>query len=52
MLITFTHYIIDTHQNMKLSELTDNQEGIIIKVQGYGAFRKRITEMGFIKGKK
>ena len=37
---------------MKLSELTDNQEGIIIKVQGYGAFRKRITEMGFIKGKK
>ncbi|MFT5749173.1 MAG: ferrous iron transport protein B [Ancylomarina sp.] len=37
---------------MKLSELTDNQEGIIIKVLGYGAFRKRITEMGFIKGKK
>ena len=37
---------------MKLSELTDNQEGIIIKVQGHGAFRKRITEMGFIKGKK
>lgn len=37
---------------MKLSELTDNQEGIIIKVQGYGAFRKRIIEMGFIKGKK
>jgi len=47
-----THNIIDTHQYMKLSELTDNQEGIIIKVQGYGAFRKRITEMGFIKGKK
>ncbi len=37
---------------MKLSELTDNQEGIIIKVLGYGAFRKRITEMGFVKGKK
>jgi ferrous iron transport protein B len=37
---------------MKLSDLTDNQEGIIIKVQGHGAFRKRITEMGFIKGKK
>ena len=37
---------------MKLSELTDNQEGIIIKVQGHGAFRKRITEMGFVKGKK
>lgn len=37
---------------MKLSELTDNQEGIIIKVLGHGAFRKRITEMGFVKGKK
>ncbi|NOU58957.1 ferrous iron transport protein B [Marinifilum caeruleilacunae] len=37
---------------MKLSELTDNQKGIIIKVQGHGAFRKRITEMGFVKGKK
>jgi len=37
---------------MKLSELSDTQEGIIIKVQGHGAFRKRITEMGFVKGKK
>ncbi|PKQ63338.1 ferrous iron transport protein B [Labilibaculum manganireducens] len=37
---------------MKLSELSDSQEGIIIKVQGHGAFRKRITEMGFVKGKK
>lgn len=37
---------------MKLAELTDNQEGIITKVQGHGAFRKRITEMGFVKGKK
>ncbi len=37
---------------MKLSKLTDNQEGIIIKVAGYGAFRKRITEMGFVKGQK
>ncbi len=51
-IFSFTLYFIDTHQNMKLSELTDNQEGIIIKVQGYGSFRKRITEMGFIKGKK
>jgi ferrous iron transport protein B len=37
---------------MKLSDLTDNQEGIITKVLGHGAFRKRITEMGFVKGKK
>ena len=37
---------------MKLSQLQDNEEGIITKVRGRGAFRKRITEMGFVKGKK
>ena len=37
---------------MKLSQLKDNQSGYIIKVRGRGAFRKRITEMGFVKGKK
>lgn len=36
---------------MKLSELKDRQKGIITKVRGRGRFRKRITEMGFIKGK-
>lgn len=35
-----------------LSELSTGEEGIIIKVLGHGAFRKRITEMGFVKGKK
>ncbi|NJK94701.1 MAG: hypothetical protein HC905_07075 [Bacteroidales bacterium] len=37
---------------MKLSELQTNESGIITRVQGIGAFRKRITEMGFVKGKK
>ena len=37
---------------MQLSELTNNQQGVITKVVGHGAFRKRITEMGFVKGKK
>lgn len=37
---------------MKLSELISGESGIITKVSGRGAFRKRITEMGFIKGKK
>ncbi|MDR0733377.1 MAG: ferrous iron transport protein B [Dysgonamonadaceae bacterium] len=37
---------------MKLSELKPGQSGIIIKVTGRGAFRRRIIEMGFIKGKK
>lgn len=34
-----------------LSELRDGEKGVITKVIGYGAFRKRITEMGFVKGK-
>lgn len=35
---------------MKLSELKNNQKAIIVKVRGRGAFRKRILEMGFVKG--
>lgn len=36
---------------MKLSELHTGESGIIVKVYGHGGFRKRIVEMGFIKGK-
>ncbi len=36
---------------MKLSELKTGQKGVIVKVNGHGGFRKRIMEMGFIKGK-
>ena len=36
---------------MRLSELSTGDKGIIVKVMGRGAFRKRIIEMGFIKGK-
>lgn len=36
---------------MKLSELKTGERGIIVKVSGHGGFRKRIIEMGFIKGK-
>lgn len=35
---------------MKLSDLKNNEKGIIVKIKGRGAFRKRITEMGFVKG--
>ena len=38
--------------NRPLSDLQSGEEGIITKVLGHGAFRKRITEMGFVKGKK
>lgn len=37
---------------MLLSELQNSEYGIISKVRGRGSFRKRIIEMGFIKGKK
>jgi ferrous iron transport protein B len=36
---------------MKLSELKTGDKGVIVKVIGHGGFRKRIVEMGFIKGK-
>lgn len=35
---------------MLLSELQTGQRGIVIRVVGHGHFRKRIIEMGFIKG--
>lgn len=36
---------------MKLSDLHTGERGVIVKVLGHGGFRKRIVEMGFIKGK-
>ena len=35
---------------MKLSELKTGEYGVIVKVNGHGSFRKRIIEMGFVKG--
>ncbi|MDR0825125.1 MAG: ferrous iron transport protein B [Prevotella sp.] len=36
---------------MLLSDLKTGERGVIVRVNGSGAFRKRILEMGFIKGK-
>jgi len=36
---------------VKLSEVKHNESVIITKVLGHGSFRKRISEMGFIRGK-
>ncbi len=36
---------------MRLSEVKNNETVIITKVLGHGSFRKRITEMGFVRGK-
>lgn len=37
---------------IRLSDLRAGQSGIIIKILGHGAFRKRVMEMGFVKGRK
>ncbi len=36
---------------MKLSEVKNSESVVITKVLGHGSFRKRISEMGFVKGK-
>ena len=35
---------------MKLSELKTGEHGVVVRVSGHGSFRKRILELGFIKG--
>ena len=40
------------NNNTYLSDIKTGDEAIITKVLGHGAFRKRITEMGFVKGEK
>ena len=37
---------------MRLSDLRTGEQGVIVKVNGHGSFRKRLIEMGFISGKK
>lgn len=37
---------------MRLSDLMPGQTGVITKILGHGAFRKRVMEMGFVKGHK
>ncbi len=43
--------INEREKTMRLSELKTGEKGVIVKVLGHGGFRKRIVEMGFIKGK-
>lgn len=37
---------------MKLSELKTGEEGTVVKILGHGAFRKRVVEMGFVRGRR
>lgn len=36
---------------MRLSDLNTGQKAIITKILGHGAFRKRVMEMGFVRGR-
>lgn len=36
---------------MRLSDLNKGQKAIITKILGHGAFRKRVMEMGFVRGR-
>lgn len=43
-------FIFNKNKKMNLSELKVGNKALIVKVKGYGAFQKRIMEMGFVKG--
>lgn len=36
---------------MRLSDLKSGESAVIVKILGHGAFRKRVMEMGFVKGR-
>ncbi len=36
---------------MRLSDLKPGESGVITKILGHGAFRKRVMEMGFVRGR-
>lgn len=38
-------------KQMRLSDLKNGEKAVIIRVHGYGAFKKRVMEMGFVKGR-
>lgn len=37
---------------MRLSDLLPGEEAVIIKILGHGAFRNRVMELGFVRGRK
>ncbi len=45
-------FVVCECREMKLSELKTGERAVIVKVNGHGSFRKRIIEMGFVKGNK
>lgn len=51
IVILLLQFISSLNNIMTLAELEPGDKGVITKVRGRGAFRKRILEMGFISGK-
>ena len=37
---------------MRLSDIKTGESCVIVKILGHGSFRKRMMEMGFVRGKK
>ncbi len=46
--MSFYHWQIS--EKMNLAELQRGEKAVIVKVKGHGSFRKRILEMGFVRG--
>lgn len=46
----FLNFAYKFRKYMRLDELHTGQTAIIVKILGHGAFRKRMIEMGFVKG--
>ncbi len=44
--------VCENEEKMRLSELKTGQSATILKVLGDGVFRRRIMEMGFVRGKR
>jgi len=42
----------NTVEKMRLSELKTGESATIVKVMGHGGFRRRIMEMGFVRGQR
>lgn len=40
-----------TTQTFRLSELKNGESAVVYKILGHGAFRKRVMEMGFVRGR-
>ena len=36
---------------MRLSDLKTGETGVVVKILGHGSFKKRVMEMGFVKGR-